>query len=110
MGILDTLIRRKEILPEVLQSIAWRLPDSLDVEIKKSEAGGFYAIIKNLPGCITQAESGQELYEMVNDAVITYFNIPKEYVPYVSSYIPSEEERKKLGIKIQEGKLVFQKA
>ena len=73
-----SFFRKKEILPEVLQSINWKLPDSLEVEVKESEGGGFYAMVKNLPGCITQADSGQELYEMVNDAVYAYFQIPKE--------------------------------
>jgi predicted RNase H-like HicB family nuclease len=84
-------LRKKEILPEVLQAINWKLPDTLEVEVKESENGGFYAVVKNIPGCITQADSGQELYEMVNDAVYTHFEIPKEYIPFVRSYIPSEE-------------------
>ena len=102
--------RKKEILPEVLQAINWKLPDSLDVEIKESENGGFYAVIKNIPGCITQADSGQELYEMVNDAVHTYFEIPKAYIPFVRSYIPDEDVRKRFDIKINEGEFVFQVA
>ena len=106
----SVFFRKKEILPEVLQAINWKLPDSLEVEIKESKGGGFYAVVKNLPGCITQADSGQELYEMVNDAVYTYFQIPREYAPYVRSYIPSEEIRKKFDIKIKEGEFVFQAA
>jgi len=111
MKILNLLkFRKKEVIPEVLQAILWKLPDKLEVEIKRSESGGFYAEIKNLPGCITQADSVQELYEMINDAVITYFKIPPQYIPFIGPYIPSEEIRKELGIKIKEGELIFQKA
>ena len=110
MSLLTLLkLRTKEIVPEVLQAIQWKLPDQLEVEIKKSDTGGFYAIVKNLPGCITQADSGQELYEMINDAVYTYFQVPKEYTPYVNIYTPPEDVRKKFGIKVEEGKFVFQR-
>jgi len=102
-------LQKKEIVPEVLQAIRWKFPDKLEVEVKKSESGGFYVIIKNLPGCITQADSGQELYEMVNDAVYTYFEVPQEYIPHVPNYLPPEEVRKTLGIKIKEGSLVFRR-
>ena len=30
--------------------------------------GGFFAEVKDLPGCITQAETWQELHEMIEDA------------------------------------------
>ena len=93
---------KKEIIPEVLTALRWKFPDGIKVVIKKSEDGGYFAMIENFPGCITQAETGQELFEMVNDAIYTYLDIPPEYIPYLPSFLPPEEKRKELNIKIPE--------
>jgi len=98
--LLYKIFGRKEIVPEVLTALRWKMPDDLDVEIKESRDGGYIAMVKNLPGCITQADSGQELFEMVNDAVYAYLEIPSQYIPYLPSYLPSEELREKMKIKI----------
>ena len=57
---------KKEIIPEVLTALRWKFPDKVDVEVKKSKDGGYFAIVKNLPGCVTQAEKGQELQKLSN--------------------------------------------
>ena len=54
-----------------------QLPDSLEVRIGESKDGGYWVKILNLPGCFTQADSGEELFVMVNDAVYTYFDVPE---------------------------------
>jgi len=111
MSILSQLgFRKKEIIPEVLQSIIWKLPDRLDIQIKKSRTGSLYATIKELPGCFTQGDSGPEIYTMINDAIYTYFEVPKEYIPFLSPYMPeSQEKRKELGIS-PEGQFNFKRA
>ena len=96
---------KREIIPEVLTAFQWKLPDGIKVVIKKSEDGGYFAIIENLPGCITQAETGQELFEMVNDAIYTYLDISPEYIPYLTKFLPSEKVRKELNIEIPENLL-----
>lgn len=73
-----------------------QLPDSLNVQVKESEDGGYWVKILNLPGCFTQAESVEELFIMVNDTVYTYFDIPEKYILHLPRYFPSEEIRKKL--------------
>lgn len=73
-----------------------QLPDSIRVQIKESKDGGYWVKILNLEGCLTQAESAEELFIMVNDAVYTYFGIPEKYIPYLPRYFPSEKIRKKL--------------
>ena len=88
-----TLFSKKEIVPEVLTALRWKCPDEVKVIIKKSEDGGYFAMVENLPGCVTQAETGQELFEMVNDAVYTYLEIPKQYIPYMPTFFPTEEIR-----------------
>ena len=87
---------KKEIIPEVLIALRWKFPDKVNVEVRKSEDGGYFAIVKNLPGCITQAEKGQELFEMVNDAIYTYLDVPPQYIPHMPAFLPPEEIRKKL--------------
>lgn len=99
---MPSLFFRRKIIPEVLRAYQWRLPESLDVNLKKSEDGGYVAIVDNLPGCITQAETGQELFGMVNDAALTYLQIPEEYHPYLRPYLPPEGVREELKIKIPE--------
>jgi predicted RNase H-like HicB family nuclease len=57
-------------------------------------------MVNNLPGCQTQANTGQELFEMVNDAVYTYLDVPSQYVPFLPAFFPPEETRQKMGIEI----------
>ncbi len=80
--------RRKKDIPEVLEANVNKMPKELHVLIQKTP-NGFYAIkIKNLSGCVTQARNPQELVEMVNDAVYTYFDIPEKYQAKVGIYCP----------------------
>lgn len=55
----------------------YHLPDSLNWTIRLSPDGWFVATSKELPGLVTQAKSQEELLEMINDAVLTYFDVPK---------------------------------
>ena len=73
-----------------------QLPHSIKVKIGKSKDGGFWVEILSLIGCFTQAESGEELFVMVNDAVYTYFDIPAEYFPFLPRYFPSEKIKKQI--------------
>ena len=93
---------KKKIIPQVLIAYKWRFPERIKVSIKPSQEGGYIAYIDNFPGCMTQAETGQELFEMVNDALYTYLEIPKEYQPYMQTFFPPEELRNELSIKIPE--------
>ena len=73
-----------------------QLPHSIKVRIGKSKDGGFWVEILSLPGCFTQAENGEELFVMVNDAVFTYFDIPENYFPFLPRYFPNEQMKKKI--------------
>lgn len=55
----------------------FQLPDSLNLNFKFSQDGWFVVTSPDLPGFITQANSKDELIEMVNDAVLTYFDVPR---------------------------------
>lgn len=94
------LFNKQEVLPEVLNAYKWRIPDKLDVSIKPSKDGGYIAYVKNLEGCVTQGDTGQELFEMVNDAMLVYLEIPQQYRIYMPTFLPPEEVRNELNIKI----------
>ena len=72
----------KNIIPYLLI-----LPPKLDVKIHRVQ-DRMWAQVKNLPGCVTQADSFTELIEMINDAVFTYFEIPEKYRVGLGFYLP----------------------
>ncbi len=59
------------------------IPDQLNFSIEITNDGWFIAECKDLPGLFTQARSKEELLEMVNDAVLTYFSVPKKESDYI---------------------------
>ena len=66
------------------------LPLKLTVQINKSDDGGLWAKINELPNCYTQADDFPELIEMINDAVYLYFDIPAGHKSKLGYYIPKE--------------------
>jgi predicted RNase H-like HicB family nuclease len=74
------------------------LPKKIEVGISRTSDGGFFAEILNFPGCVTQGESFSELINMINDAVYAYFEIPKKYIKFMPSYLPSPKTVQKMDI------------
>ncbi len=66
--------------------------------MRRSKDGGFVAIIKTFSGCITQADSFSELIEMVNDAIRTYLEVPKKYLPFMPTYLPPLKEAQRFDV------------
>lgn len=60
---------------EVLRK--YRIPANLNLHIQLTPDGWFCASVPELPGLVTQARSQQELVVMINDAVLTYFDVPR---------------------------------
>lgn len=60
----------------------YNIPDTIgwDVQLNKD---GLIATSKDLPGLVTNAKNPQELLEMMNDAVLEYFDVPKLDSDYV---------------------------
>ncbi|MBU1922283.1 DUF1902 domain-containing protein [Patescibacteria group bacterium] len=60
----------------------YNIPDTIgwDIQLTKD---GLIATSKDLPGLVTNANSPEELLEMINDAVLEYFNVPKLDSDYV---------------------------
>ena len=64
------------------------LPRTLAVDIYRAEEGGFWAKVKSLPGCNTQGEDFIDLVDMINDAIFTYFDVPKKMRTALGHYVP----------------------
>ena len=62
-------------------------PGEINVEVHRSECGEFCAEVTTFPGCFTEADTFSGLIEMVNDAVRTYFEIPKKYLSFMPDYL-----------------------
>ena len=77
INFLEKFLGIPRITNEELIAYQSRIPDFLNVYIKKSKDGGYWVEVKNLPGCFTQVNNGKELFRMVNDAISTYYEIPK---------------------------------
>lgn len=71
-----------------IESFRKLFPKRIEVMVNFSEDGGYWAEVKTFPGCFTQAETFSELIEMVNDAVATILEIPRNYLPYMPTYLP----------------------
>jgi predicted RNase H-like HicB family nuclease len=54
----------------------YNLPDAISLNVRL-EDGWFIVSSPELPGLVTQARSQEELVAMVNDAVLTYFDVPR---------------------------------
>ena len=53
------------------------IPDEIGLSVETTPDGWFLVTSKELPGLITQARNAKELIEMVNDAILTYFDVPR---------------------------------
>lgn len=80
------------------------LPSKLNVEIYRAQEGGFWAKVKNIPGCVTQGENFLELVEMINDAVFLYFDVPEKFRKFLGYYVP-EKIKQKLDERIKQGQI-----
>ena len=101
MSFLDSFFGRfEEIRPELIIAFNSKIPDSVNVKIQPSKDGGYIAIIGNINSCMTQANSGKEIFEMVNDAMYTSLGIPENYRKYVKHLNPPKEVIEKFGMKI----------
>ena len=70
----------------------YNFPNQIKVQIKKNKYG-FTASLPDYPGCITRGDSLNDLIENVNDAFLTYLEIPREEASKIKPiYFPSLEK------------------
>ena len=73
---------------KTLQSYKKLLPKKITVEVHKNKRDGFWAKVKELPHCYTQAKTPFELVKMINDAIYTYLEIPNKLRNKLGFYLP----------------------
>ena len=109
---------KKMLIPPSLEREAfdayfYRLPD--DINVSWTRDGKFIvgSITDGGHMFLTQAKSGDEFIEMVNDAVYTFHDIPEDYRDAIRmnrAYNPNLEERKKLeDVRVGSSSIVFRK-
>src|SRR4051812_28496582 len=83
--------------PEVLLALRYKLPVTLSVSIHEDPSGKYVARISKSDifqrAIVTEGETGQELFDMVNDAVFTALDIPENYRSYMTVFTPPQEIR-----------------
>jgi predicted RNase H-like HicB family nuclease len=52
------------------------VPFELTVDVHEIQGGGFFGEVRQLPGCLAQAHSLEELADAIRDAVRDYFAEP----------------------------------
>lgn len=92
--------------PEVLTALRYKMPADLYVSIHEDPSGKYVARLQDSAATtfrrpvVTEGATGQEVFEMVNDAVFTMLDIPRKYRDYMTTFVPPEEIREELKIKI----------
>ena len=75
---------RSKIEPEVLKCYEDKLPDRIEVEVNIDPDGRFWAKIKlENDTLFTEANTRDKLEDNVNKAVACYYEVKKEYIPYL---------------------------
>ena len=59
------------------------IPDKIDFSVTRKPNGWFVITSKDLPGLVTQCKTLDELIGVYNDAILTYFDVPKRESDYV---------------------------
>ncbi len=54
------------------------IPETVNLTLRLTPEGWFVVTSPDLPGLITQAKDYKELIEMINDAVLSYFDVPRK--------------------------------
>lgn len=97
---LDKLLGKKRIDPDVLFALEWKKPSKITVRIERA-GNGYFAVVTNIGGnVVTQAEDGMRLVEMVNEAVYDYLDIPVQYRAELGFFMPPEEVREQFQLEI----------
>lgn len=55
----------------------YSLPENINFKLRLTSDGYFVVTIPEMPGLITEASTHQGLVEMINDAVLSYHDVPR---------------------------------
>ncbi|OGH64930.1 MAG: hypothetical protein A2821_00435 [Candidatus Magasanikbacteria bacterium RIFCSPHIGHO2_01_FULL_41_23] len=70
----------KNIKEAIEKSVNYKLPEFFLFQIEKTPEGWFVATSTDLPGLITEGKDKQELLYMIEDALLTYFDVPNNHI------------------------------
>lgn len=59
------------------------IPEKINFHVTRKPSGWFVITSPDLPGLVSQCKNLDELMQMYNDAVLTYFDVPKRESDYV---------------------------
>jgi len=62
--------------------IKYNIPDEIGLVVDIAKDGLTVITSPDLPGFITQAKGNKNIVDMVNDAILTYFDVPKKECNY----------------------------
>jgi hypothetical protein len=78
----------------------YNLPNSLKVLAKKDSSGGFIIKLADYPGAITYAATAGEFVPVLNDMVLTYFEVPNKVAQKLEFfYVPKSVAQQKPRVK-----------
>jgi hypothetical protein len=86
---------------EEFRALLWKKPDEITVKIRKTD-DGYYAKLTNYKddNVATQARTGEELVEMVNEVLYDYLNIPAVYRRDMGYFMPDQRAREAMKVNI----------
>lgn len=79
-------ISRRDIYQEALEAYFYRLPEKIEVHWFRDGQYIVGDIKTDDKNCITQAYTPSEFVSMVNDAIMTVYDIPEEYHTILRRY------------------------
>ncbi len=56
----------------------YNIPREIKFQFASTKDGWIIATSPDLPGFVTEAKNPQELLEMINDGILTYYDVPKK--------------------------------
>ncbi len=57
--------------------IKYNIPKDIAINVRLTQDGWFVLSSPDLPGLITEAPNGKELIKKFNDALLTYYDVPR---------------------------------
>jgi len=80
----------KAVLPEVLDTYRHRIPERILVQVAFDDQAKRWVAKIELPNTkdylCTESDTQDDLTDMVNDAVMTYYDVPTTYVSHLAHF------------------------
>ncbi len=92
-------LSKPKLSREAFEAYFHRLPDGIEVNWRRDGKFIVGSVVADGKKFVTQGLNADEFIEMVNDAVITVFDIPEDYIDAINkskAYSPTAEEYKRL--------------